>query len=87
MLNSSRIRDLASAAAGDLRAAGWPVAASNIGNTSYRAKITTVYYLPGQEASARQLMRDVPGVRRMLLRPLALPGHGFTVVVTREYAA
>jgi hypothetical protein len=86
VLNNSRIRDLAKSAAGDFRAAGWPVDDANIGNTTYQPRVTTVYYLPGQEALARQLMRDVPGVRRMLLRPLGLPGHGLTVVVTREYA-
>ncbi|MEP7054620.1 MAG: LytR C-terminal domain-containing protein [Actinomycetota bacterium] len=85
VLNSSRIHGLAASAVGDFKAAAWPVA--EIGNTSYRVKITTVYYLPGQETLAEELMRDVPGVRRMLPRPLALPGKGLTVVVTREYAA
>lgn len=86
VLNSSRIRGLATTAARDFRAAGWPVGPDGIGNTSYRAKITTVYYLPGQEALARALMRDQPRVRRMVLRPSVLPGRGLTVVVTREYA-
>lgn len=85
VLNSSRIRGLAKSAASDFRAAGWSVPGKP-GNTSYRATITTVYYLAGQEAAARQLMRDVPRVRRMLLRPRVLPGHVLTVVVTREYA-
>jgi len=85
VLNSSRIRNLATSAAGDFRAAGWAVPESNIGNTRYRVGVTTVYYLPGQEAAARQLMRDIPGVQRMRIRPRALPGKGLTVVVTREY--
>ena len=84
VLNNSRIHGLATSAAEDFRAAGWSIRA--ITNTRYQPKITTVYYLPGQEAAARQLMRDVPAVRRMLLRPGALPGTGLTVVVTREYA-
>jgi hypothetical protein len=85
VLNSSRIGGLAASAAQDFERAGWTVR-KPVGNTRYRASITTVYYLPGQEAAARQLMRDVPAVRRMLLRPLVLPGQGLTVVVTREYA-
>lgn len=85
VLNHSRIKDLAKAAAGDFRAVGWSVGEDNIANTTYRAIITTVYYLPGQEAAALQLMRDVPKVQRMRLRPRGLPGRGLTVVVTREY--
>ena len=85
VLNSSRIKGLAATAATDFEQARWTVR-KPVGNTSYRAAITTVYYLPGQEAAARQLMRDVPAVQRILLRPLALPGTGMTVVVTREYA-
>ncbi len=84
VLNSSRIRGLAASAKADFEKAGWTVHKPD--NTRYRAAVTTVYYLPGQEGAARQLMRDVPAVQRMLLRPLALPGTGLTVVVTREYA-
>jgi hypothetical protein len=84
VLNSSRITGLAASAKKDFEKARWTVRA--VGNTSYRASITTVYYMAGQEAAARQLMRDVPAVRRMELRPRALPGEGLTVVVTREYA-
>jgi cytoskeletal protein RodZ len=84
VLNSSRITGLATSAKKDFEQAGWTV--RGVGNTRYRASVTTVYYLPGQEAAARQLVRDVPAVQRMLLRPLALPGQGLTVVVTREYA-
>lgn len=87
VLNSSRIRNLATSAAGDFRAAGWAVPEGNVGNTRFRVGVTTVYYLPGQEAAARQVMRDIPGVQRMRLRPRSLPGKGLTVVVTREYAS
>ncbi|MEO6714369.1 MAG: LytR C-terminal domain-containing protein [Mycobacteriales bacterium] len=83
VLNNSRIAGLAATARDDFRAAGWTV--PTISGTTYQPKVTTVYYLPGQEASARQLMRDVPRVQRMLVRPKSLPGKGLTVVVTREY--
>lgn len=85
VLNHSRRTGLASRAAAGFRARGWPI--DLVGNTTYRAKMTTIYYVPGQEAAARRLMTEFPGVRRMLLRPLRLPGRGLTVVVTRDYPA
>jgi hypothetical protein len=85
VLNHSRRAGLASRAAAQFDARGWPI--HLVGNTTYRARMTTVYYVPGQEAAARRLMSEFPGVRRMLLRPLRLPGRGLTVVVTRDYPA
>lgn len=85
VLNSSRIKGLATSAARDLRAAGWQVPEGNIDNTRLRVGVTTVYYPPGQEAAARRLMREVPAVQQMRVRPSGLNGTGLTVVVTREY--
>jgi hypothetical protein len=84
VLNSSRIKLLAAGAAGDFTRRGWSI--SFVGNTTYRARVTTAYYLPGQEGAARRLMAEFPSVQRMLPRPSGLPGRGLTVVVTREYA-
>jgi len=85
VLNHSRRTGLANRAAAGFSARGWPI--HLVGNTTYRARTTTVYFVPGQEAAARRLMSEFPGVRRMLLRPLRLPGRGLTVVVTRDYPA
>jgi hypothetical protein len=84
VLNSSRIKLLAAGAADDFKRGGWSIAF--VGNTTYRARMTTAYYAPGQEAVARRLMAEFPAVQRMLLRPAGLPGKGLTVVVTRDYA-
>lgn len=85
VLNSSRIKGLATSAARDFRAAGWQVPEGNIKNTRLRVGVTTVYYPPGQEAAARRLMREVPAVQQMRVSPSGLNGAGLTVVVTREY--
>lgn len=85
VLNNSRINGLATRAADDFRAGGWPVRGT--GNFRGRVATTTVYYEPGQEASARRLMREFGKVRRMAPRFAGLPGQGLTVVVTRDYAA
>ena len=85
VLNNSRIDGLATRAADDFRAGGWPVRGT--GNFRGRVAMTTVYYEPGQEASARRLMREFGKIRRMAPRFAGLPGHGLTVVVTRDYAA
>ncbi|HZG95642.1 MAG TPA: LytR C-terminal domain-containing protein [Mycobacteriales bacterium] len=84
VLNSSRIRGLAAGAADDFTGRGWSI--SFVGNTTYRARVTTAYYAPGQDGAARRLMAEFPAVQRMLPRPSGLPGRGLTVVVTREYA-
>lgn len=85
VLNHSRRELLARRAADGFAANGWPI--HLIGNTTYQARMTTVYYVPGQEGAARRLMREFPGIRRMLLRPRGLPGSGLTVVVTKHYPA
>src|SRR5205814_5435237 len=56
VLNNSRISHLASRVAADLRAHGWPV--RKTGNFTGRIRTTTIYYAPGQRASAQRLARE-----------------------------
>lgn len=84
VLNNSRITGLADRSADRFRAGGWPVRATG----NYRGGVvaeTTVYYAPGQLASAQRFARqfDIPRVRP---RFAGLPSTGMTVVVTRDYA-
>lgn len=84
VLNNSRRDGLADRAAARFRAAGWPVAAT--GNFRGRIPSTTVYYEPGQEASAREFARRFDGVVRVRPRFATLPARGLVVVVTREFS-
>ena len=82
--NNSRITGLADRSADRFRAGGWPVRTTG----NYRGGVvaqTTVYYAPGQLASAQRFARqfDIPRVRP---RFAGLPSTGMTVVVTRDYA-
>jgi hypothetical protein len=83
VLNNSRIKGLASRAAARFRAAGWPVA----GEGNYSGGVistTTVYYAPGQQASAERFAREF-GIARVAPRFAGLPTRGMTVVLTRDY--
>lgn len=84
VLNNSRITGLAARAAAQFAAGGWPIA--DTGNFTGRIPVTTVYYEPGQEAAARALAAQFPAIRRARERFVGLPGHGLTVVVTRDFA-
>jgi len=84
VLNNSRVSGLADRSAERFRAGGWPVRATG----NYRGGVvaeTTVYYGPGQLASAQRFARqfDIPRVRP---RFSGLPSTGLTVVLTRDYA-
>ena len=83
VLNNSRYTGLAARAAEKFRAAGWPI--RETGNAGGRFRTTTVYYAPGQRASAEALARRFPDIRRVLPRFAELPGRGLTVVVTRDF--
>jgi hypothetical protein len=83
VLNNSRLDGLADRAAADFRSGGWTVRGT--GNFRGRIAATTVYYEPGQEASARRLAAQFSKVLRVLPRFAGLPGSGLTVVVTRDY--
>jgi hypothetical protein len=83
VLNNSRIHNLAADAAKRFRAGGWPVPTT--GNYSGGViATTTVYYAPGQLGSAQRFARQF-GIGRVLPRFAGLPGHGLTVVLTRDY--
>lgn len=82
VLNNSKISHLAERSAAKFRAGGWPVPAT--GNYRGHVDTTTIYYPPGQRASAERFGKQF-GVR-VLPRFATLPGSGMTVVVTRDFA-
>jgi hypothetical protein len=85
VLNNSNRTGLAKRAAAGFAARGWPITAT--GNVRGRFAETTVYYEPGQEESAALLRREFPAIARTAPRFPGLPGHGLTVVLTRDYPA
>ncbi|MEX2292067.1 MAG: LytR C-terminal domain-containing protein [Mycobacteriales bacterium] len=85
VLNNSRRDGLAERGAARFRAGGWPVAAT--GNFRGRIPVTTVYYEPGQQASARAFAERFDGIARVRPRFATLPARGLVVVLTREYSA
>ena len=84
VLNNSRVSGLADRAAARLRAGGWPTPV--VGNFTGRVERTSVYWAPGQQASAVRLARQF-GIARVAPRFAGLPGRGLTLVVTRDYRA
>jgi hypothetical protein len=84
VLNNSRRTGFAKVAAAHFRAGGWPVPTT--GNYRGRITQTTVYYAPGQEASARRFASQfhVPRVLPRTALP-GIPSTGMTVVLTRDY--
>lgn len=80
VLNNSRRTGLAAR----FSAGGWPIAA--VGNFRGRIPVTTVYYDPGLEASARAFAGTFDGVVRVRPRFPTLPARGVVVVLTREFA-
>ena len=85
VLNNSRIFHLAAHVAADLRAHGWPVRMT--GNFTGRIRATTVYYAPGERASAERLAHAFAQIRRVEPRFAGLPGQGLTLVVTRDWTS
>lgn len=85
VLNNSNRTGLADRAARRFERGGWPVRLT--GNFRGRIAVTTVYYDPGMEASARAFAADFGGIARVLPRFSGLPARGVVVVLTREFAA
>jgi hypothetical protein len=85
VLNNSRRSGLAHEAAAQVQAHGWPIA--KVGNFTGRVPISTLYYAPGQLASAQRLAHEMPAIRRVEPRFAGLPTSGLTLVVTREWPA
>ena len=83
VLNNSRIKGLADRGAARFRAGVWPVPVTG----NYRGGIiatTTVYFAPGQQASAQRFAKQF-GIPRVAPRFAGLPTRGMTVVLTRDY--
>jgi hypothetical protein len=85
VLNNSNVNKLAARAAAKFHATGWPI--KDTGSFRGRIPVTTVYYAPGQQASAMLLQKEFPGIQRVRPRFDTLPGSGLTVVLTRDYPA
>lgn len=85
VLNNSTRSGLADRAAARFRAGGWPIRLT--GNFRGRVEATTVYYAPGQLASAQLLQKSFPGLVRVRPRFATLPGAGLTVVLTHDFSA
>jgi hypothetical protein len=85
VLNNSNVNKLAARASVKFHAAGWPI--RDTGVFRGRIPVTTVYYAPGQQASAVLLQKQFPAIARVRPRFAALPGSGLTVVLTRDYPA
>jgi hypothetical protein len=85
VLNNSNVNGLAHRAAAKYRAQGWPIKLE--GSFRGRIPVTTVYYAPGQQASAVLLQKEFPAIARVRPRFAGLPGSGLTVVLTRDYPA
>ena len=83
VLNNSRISGLAARGAERFTAGGWAVEA--VGNFRGRIPVTTVYYDPGLEATAREFAADFEGVVRVRPRFEGLPARGVVVVLTRDF--
>jgi hypothetical protein len=56
-----------------------------VGNFRGRIPVTTVYYDPGLETSAREFADAFEGVVRVRPRFEGLPARGVVVVLTREF--
>ena len=84
VLNNSNRTGLADRAARRFQRGGWPVRLT--GNFRGQIPVTTVYYDPGLEASARAFAADFAGIVRVRPRFATLPARGVVVVLTREFA-
>ncbi len=85
VLNNSKETGLAARAAARFDRGGWPIALT--GNFRGQIPVTTVYYDPGLEASARAFAADFRGIARVRPRFATLPAKGVVVVLTREFTA
>ena len=83
VLNNSNLTGLADRAARRFQSGGWPVRLT--GNFRGQIPVTTVYYDPGFEPSARAFAADFAGIVRVRPRFASLPARGVVVVLTREF--
>ncbi len=66
-----------------MRAAGWDV--DGIGPWVGKIPMTTVYYPPGMEASARALMAAFPTITRSLPAFPGVPTDELTVIICSDF--
>jgi hypothetical protein len=79
VFNQTSVPGLAAAFAARLQEAGWTV--TGVDNWTGTVPETTIYYRPGDEADARQLMRDIPQVNRILPAVSGMPEQGLTLIL------
>jgi hypothetical protein len=79
VFNQTGVSGLAAAYAARLQQLGWRI--TGVDNWTGTVPETTVYYRPGDEAAARQLMRDLPQVNRMRAAVTGMPEQGLTLIL------
>ncbi len=84
ILNDTHISGLAAKAEKTLTSGGWTVPST--GNYAHTVTQTTVYYQPGQQASAQLLATQFPKIRRVLAAPSGLVAGHLTLVLAQDWA-
>ena len=82
--NDTHISGLAAKAEKTLTSGGWTVAST--GNYAHTVTQTTVYYQPGDQASAQLLATQFPKIRRVLAAPAGLAADHLTLVLAQDWA-
>ena len=67
-----------------LTSGGWTVAST--GNYAHTITQTTVYYQPGQQASAQLLATQFPKIHRVVAAPAGLTAGHLTLVLAQDWA-
>ncbi|HEY8728850.1 MAG TPA: LytR C-terminal domain-containing protein [Acidothermaceae bacterium] len=84
ILNDTHISGLAAKAEKTLTSGGWTVPST--GNYAHTVTQTTVYYQPGQQASAQLLATQFPKIHRVLAAPSGLVAGHLTLVLAQDWA-
>jgi predicted flap endonuclease-1-like 5' DNA nuclease len=84
ILNDTHISGLAAKAEKTLTSGGWTVPST--GNYAHTITQTTVYYQPGQQASAQLLAAQFPKIHRVLSAPSGLAAGHLTLVLAPDWA-
>jgi len=82
--NDTHISGLAAKAETTLTSGGWTV--SSTGNYTHTVTETTVYYQPGDQASAQLLATQFPKILRVLAAPSGLAVGHLTLVLAQDWA-
>ncbi len=81
--NDTHISGLAAKAENTLTSGGWSVAST--GNYAHTVTQTTVYYPPGDQASAQLLATQFPKIHRVLAAPAGLAADHLTLVLAQDW--